>query len=262
MRAMELTTGTFSLVRFRLFRHGDDFVVSSTRTQQKEFEEQLSKHLTVKHLATLGPCTAHGDVTEVRILNRIVRWAQPPYGSGSARTEYEADPRHAELIMHQLGLSRSSRSVSTPSEKSKLGFDHSTVLNSADHTKYRSATMRLCYPALDRLDLQFPSKELARWMQAPTVGNLEVLKRVARYLIGRGRLIQEFVRQVEERSHVVGFTDSNHAGLFYGSHMPGSTRTTQGVIALNSGESEFYLRSGEGNVSRTWSSLNAQGLES
>ena len=74
--------------------------------------------------------------------------------------------------------------------------------------------MRLCFLALDRLDLQFPSKELARWMQAqaPTVGKLEALRRVARYLIGHGRLVQEFVRQVEEPSHVVVFTDSDHAG--------------------------------------------------
>ena len=40
-------------------------------------------------------------------------------------------------------------------------------------------------------------------MQTPTVGNLEALKQVAEYLIGRGRSILEFVRQVEEPSHVV-----------------------------------------------------------
>ena len=175
-----------SSVAMSVFRHGDDVVVSGTRTQQKEFEEQLSKHLIVKHLATLGSCTALGEVTEVRIANRIVRWVKPPYGSGRERIEYEADPRHAELIIHQLGLSCSSRSVSEPGEKPKPGVDTSSFLNSADHSLYRSATMRLCYLALDRLDLQFPSKELARWMQAPTVGNLEALKRVARYLIIHG----------------------------------------------------------------------------
>ena len=152
------------------------------------------------------------DVTEDRTLSRTVRWVKPPHGSGRERIEYEADPRHAELMIHQLGLSCSSLSVSTPSEKSKPGVDLCTVLNNADHTLYRSATMRLCYLALDRADLQFPSKELAHWMQAPTVGNLEALKRVARYLIGHGRLIQEFVRQVAEPSHVVVFTDSDHAG--------------------------------------------------
>ena len=107
---------------------------------------------------------------------------------GRERIEYEADPRHAELIIHQVGLSNSSRSVSTPTEKSKPGVELTSLLNSADHTLYRPATMRLCYLALDRPHLQFPSKELARWMQAPTVGHLEMLTRVARYLIGHGRL--------------------------------------------------------------------------
>ena len=46
-----------------VFKHGDDFVVSGTRKQQREFEEKLYKHLIVKHLAKLGPCTALGDVT-------------------------------------------------------------------------------------------------------------------------------------------------------------------------------------------------------
>ena len=57
-------------------------MVSGTRTQQKESEEQLSKHLIVNHLATLGPCTAFGDVTEVKILKRIASWVKPPYRLG------------------------------------------------------------------------------------------------------------------------------------------------------------------------------------
>ena len=60
------------------------------------------------------------------------------------------------------------------------------------------------------------------------------------------------MRQVEEPSHVVVFTDSHRAGclktckrtssskLFYGSHMLRSTSAAQRVIALSSGESEFY----------------------
>ena len=66
LTAMEFSTGTFSpclchssASHMSAFRHDDDFVVTDTRTQQKEFEEQ---------------CTALADVTEVRLLNRIVRW--------------------------------------------------------------------------------------------------------------------------------------------------------------------------------------------
>ena len=134
LTAMGFDTGTFSPCPYHpsaadmsVFRHVDDFEVSGTRTQQKEFEEQLSKHLIVRHLATLRPCTALGDVTEVRILNRIVKWVKPPYGSGRERIEYEADPRHAEFTIHQLALSCSSRSVSAPNEESKPGADY--ILN-------------------------------------------------------------------------------------------------------------------------------------
>ena len=67
---------------FLVRRHGDEFVLSGMRTQQKDFEEQLSKHLMVKHLATLGQYTALGDLTKVRVLYRIVRWVEPPYHSG------------------------------------------------------------------------------------------------------------------------------------------------------------------------------------
>ena len=73
MTAMGYDTGKFSpclsrssAVDMSVFRHGDDFVVSGTRTQKKGFEEQLSKHLIVKHLATLGRCTALGWETSQR----------------------------------------------------------------------------------------------------------------------------------------------------------------------------------------------------
>ena len=68
---------------------------------------------------------------------------------------------------------------------------------------------------------------------------------------------------------MVLFTDSDHAGclkarkstssskLFCGSHVLRSTSTTQRVIALSSGESEFCALL-NADVSRTWSSLNAQ----
>ena len=71
-------------------------------------------------------------------------------------------------------------------------------------------------------------------------------------MIGHGRLVTGIVRPMEEPFHVDVFTDSNQArcpktrkstsssNLWYGSHMLRSTTTTQGVVALSSGESEFY----------------------
>ena len=145
------------------------------------------------------------------------------------------------------------------------------MLDSADHAFYRSATIRLCHFALDRLDLRFFIKRAGTLNASTDSRTPRGAQRVARYLIGHGRLVQEFVRQVEELSHVVVFTDSDHASclktrkntsssssssssssassssssssskLFYGSHMLCSTSTTQRLIALSSGNSEFYV---------------------
>ena len=41
----------------RVLRHCDDFATLATRTQIAEFKEHLSKHLLVKHIATLGSAT-------------------------------------------------------------------------------------------------------------------------------------------------------------------------------------------------------------
>ena len=92
----KFTTGTSSPCLFHasssamsVFRNGEDFVVSGTTTQQNEFEEHLSKHLIVNHLATLGPCTALGDVTGVRILNRIVRFSDRDVNVLSTKLTHE-----------------------------------------------------------------------------------------------------------------------------------------------------------------------------
>ena len=50
---------------------------------------------------------------------------------------------------------------------------------------FKSCTMRLQFIALDRPDLQFVSKELARAMASPTQNAWEHLKHVARYLLGK-----------------------------------------------------------------------------
>ena len=69
-----------------------------------------------------------------------------------------------------------------------------------------------------------------------------------RYLAGWGGLVQEFVRQIEEQSHIAASTDSEHAGcvrtlkstssskLFNSSHLLHSTTATQAVISLSPGE--------------------------
>ena len=75
---------------------------------------------------------------------------------------------------------------------------------------------------------------------------------MSRWILDRTCTFQEFVQIFEELSHAVVFTDSDHAGclrtrrnissskLFYASHVLRFTSTTQAVISLISGESEFH----------------------
>ena len=68
-----------------VLRHGDDFATLATRTQIAEFMEELSKHLFVKHIATLGPRPQLLDSCEVRFLNRVIRWIVPPFEKAPER---------------------------------------------------------------------------------------------------------------------------------------------------------------------------------
>lgn len=98
-----------------MLRHGDDFVVLSTRQPQKEFQEHVSKHLMVKHLATMDACASNTRRFHTEFLERSHH--RTVQGVNALSTK--PDPQHAKLIIHQLGLSSLSRSVFTPNEKSK-----------------------------------------------------------------------------------------------------------------------------------------------
>jgi hypothetical protein len=258
MRALGFEIGVFSPCLYwhkeknaSCARHGDDFVLLATRAVHKWFFEEMNKHMITKHTGTLGGQKELGDVQEIKCLNRLIRYVRPPFKSaGSAYMEWEPDPRHAEILFAALGLNTESKAVVTPGVKEPATAD-STPLDADGREKYRSNTMRYAYLALDRPDLQFSAKELARNMQAPTQFDLEQLKRAGRYLLGRRRVVQRFEAQ-EMPTAVTVYSDSDHAGclktrrstsccmVFFGKHMIRSSVTTQAVVALSSGESEFY----------------------
>ena len=116
---------------------------------------------------------------------------------------------------------------------------------------YRALVARGNYLSQDRSDIQFAVKELSRTMSNPTVTCWEKLKRLARYLIGRTRTVQTFSYQ-EEPTRITVYTDSDFAGcqrtrkstsggvIMYGKAMIKSWSSNQNVIALSSGESDYY----------------------
>ena len=75
--------------------HGDDFTTSGPKKSLDWFKQKLEEQYELKEAARLGP--AKSDDREGRVLNRIVRWTDEGIS-------YEADPRQAEKLIDELGL--------------------------------------------------------------------------------------------------------------------------------------------------------------
>eukprot|EP00969_Alexandrium_andersonii_P341930 15114427-Alexandrium_andersonii.AAC.1 len=110
---------------------------------------------------------------DMRVLSRIVTWT----GEG---IWYEADQRHAELIVKGLGVEEDSKGVVTPgvgTTQEEEGDDEE--LDQEEATRYRALAARANYLAQDRPDIQYSTKALCRDMAKPTKGGMRRLKRLA-----------------------------------------------------------------------------------
>ena len=86
MRASGFDIGVFSpCIRVQnerhciCFRHGDDYALLGTREDQEWFMKESQKQLLMKCLGVLGPDRKRGDVQEIRVLNRLLRYVQPAF---------------------------------------------------------------------------------------------------------------------------------------------------------------------------------------
>ena len=75
--------------------HGDDFTMLGSEEDLDWFRVKIEERFEVKIRGRLGP--SEGDGKSIRILNRVVEWT-------NSGISYEADQRHAEIIVKQLGL--------------------------------------------------------------------------------------------------------------------------------------------------------------
>lgn len=220
--------------------HGDDFFAVARSDDLAWFERSLLGKFEGK---VKGRLTSPGD--ELRILNRIARRTESGY-------EWEADQRHAELLVASAGLQADSRPLSCPGRK-LTGREleaEPEALDSVAATDYRARAARANFLASDRPDIMFTVKELCRNMSAPTTQDREALKRLSRYLLGRPRLVVHFGWQDAPKELTI-FTDSDWAGcartrrstsggaLMRGAHVLKTWSHTQATVALSSAEAEL-----------------------
>ena len=147
----------------------------------------------------------------------------------------------------------SSQRITTPVSKEKA-VDMATgdvLVDESTARVYRSVAMRVAYLSMDRPDLQQGARELAKGLKTPTDRHWTALKRIARYLKNRPRLVQEFPYQTSV-GNITVWADTDHAGcirtrksttggaVLMGKCTIHTYSKGQAVIALSSGEAEYY----------------------
>ena len=93
---------------------------------------------------------------------------------------------------------------------------------------YWAIVARVNFPAVDRAELQFASKECSRRMSNRRLTDWGSVKRIGRYLMGRPRAVQWVYRQ-DEPSHFTVYSNSNWAGCRE------TRKSTSGAALLHGG---------------------------
>ena len=224
--------------------HGDDFTVVGGYDKLQWLVEALKKAWTIEVRGILARPASRlpGVIHSISVLNRLVTWT-------NRGIEMEADPRHVDLVLEHLRLTSASP-VTTPLVKS-TGDEDETLLDKEEASLYRSIAMRIGYLSSDRPDMLRTVRELAKGLKEPTQYHWGLLKRAGRYLKGMPRLVQLIPHQ-EFFASVQGWSDTDHAGCVrtrksttgtvvqLGKAVIKATAKGQAVIALSSGEAEYY----------------------
>ena len=223
--------------------HGDDYFSAGPREGLNWLKKELSKASEIKS-QHIGP---HEDsVREGKVLNRIIRCTTKGY-------ELEADARHAELIIEQMGEhargTLTSPGIDTPEPEE--GSPEKELLNKDEASLYRGIAARCNYLANDRPDLQFSVKEACREMSAPMKSSWNKLVRIAKYLRAHPRAVWEFDLQPMPTTMEL-YSDANWGlcrrtrkstsggAIRLGAHTLKTWSETQSIVAKSSGESEMY----------------------
>ena len=144
------------------------------------------------------------------------------------------------------------KGVKAPGEDEKNWemSENDQAVDPKEETHFRALAARANYLALDRMDLQYATKEVCRGMAAPTWGHVKKLRRLIRYLIEVPRVVTEYKFQGDVREMEV-FSDSNWAGcrrtarstsggvMMRGTHYLKSWSSTQKNVTLSSAEAEL-----------------------
>ena len=121
----------------RSVAHGDDLGSPGTKEHLERFCKSLQKEWTITIRGLLGPPGTEGTQRSISILDRLVSW-------GSQGITWEGDPRHAEILIREIGVTGAR--VKTPSTKDRQPEGDDDEPPHPDQAKaYRSLAVRATY---------------------------------------------------------------------------------------------------------------------
>ena len=227
----------------RVVVHGDDFIVEGFEDDLRWVERLLAAKYIVKMRGIMGPDAA--DTKVIDVLNRILEWREDEF-------RYEADPRHVEIMLRDMGLEECKAATLPGAQGEALEGEDQAFLDGDTQRVYRSVVARGNFLAQDRADIRYTVKELCRRMAAPRQFDWRRLKKLCRYLRGRPRVVQRMpigqggddVANVYVDSDWAGCRESrkstNGGALLFNGACLRCWSSTQTGLALSSGEAEYY----------------------
>eukprot|EP00971_Amphidinium_carterae_P329649 6462237-Amphidinium_carterae.1 len=101
---------------------------------------------------------------------------------------------------------------------------------------FRAVAARAMFLSMDRPDIAYTAKEICRGMSSPNTVHLRMLKRLARYLKGNGRVQQKYSRQDALESRRAEYV---YKWLCCGNNVIHHESVTQATVSFSSGVSEY-----------------------
>ena len=225
--------------------HCDDFLAEGLSQDLDKLDDLMKEKFEVKVLPRIGDPEHGGEASEGAHLHRIIKWTSNGF-------TWEADPKYAGQLVKDMGL-ESSKSVDTPASK-ETGKNERHVndpLPETEAREFRKLAGTALYLSLDRPTIQFAVSQIATGMAKPTYMHMFQLKRLGRHLLKYPTEIWVFELQDEPSTFFV-YSDSDWAtckssrksmsaySLRYGKHLLDTSCARQSVVALSSGEAEYY----------------------
>ena len=204
--------------------HGDDFTFEGCDRGLDAVEKAMVRAFECKVDGRLGG--GPNDKKEVRVLNRVMTWSKQG-------VTWEADPRHAEALIRDMGVASENTVVTPGVKQSQEELENDDELTDQEVALFRSGAAKANYLSLDRPDIAYAAKECCRHMSAPRRSHLMALRRLARYLKGEPRKVYHYTnrqrRRDQDKEEITVYTDTDFAGC------PTTRKSTAGGMILISG---------------------------